>query len=254
MYELRPIATFGLYRNATRQRLLHLSTEFSYQPGWSSSYTLLYRRTAVDYHDGFKYRQNQFTGSFTRWVTKGNQAFSIRADISGLTSNSSDTRRNITGYGEAGWTTRGSTLGITGGGFYSSYPEEKTWGGSAGLWTVFLKRHVAGIKVNSQHFSGSVYEGKTFFSGSLFADFRVGSKGGALVSGKLGQRSLFYDPDIKLVYAITDIFRGGAGLMVYRDLSDAVQLFVDATGELYDAVEGGRYSVVYVTSGLRLRF
>jgi len=254
IYEIRPIATVGFYSDATQQRLLHLSTEFSVAPDWRSTYALLYRRTTLDYKDGFGYRQNQISGSVTRLFSSGDQYFSFRADLSVATSNSAETDGSVTAFCEGGWIATGGAWGMSGGGFYGSYPDGKTWGGTGGLWTVFLNRHVFSMRVNSQSFSGPYHDGKTFFSGSLHSDFRVNSKGGVLVSGRFGRRSLFYDPDIKLMYTTKDIFRGGAGVMVYGDLSEVVRLFVDATAESYNALEGGSYSVAYVTLGLRLRF
>jgi hypothetical protein len=252
-FSLSQSATFGTYLGAAQKQIYHLATEFSLVPGWESSWTFLYRRSGIDYTSGFGYIQNQFTGSYSRIFSLGRGFFWTRVDLSYLDSNSTLTNKNLTIFAEAGFQNAGGGAGAGLGGFYSSYAAVNSFGASASAWIDLGDGRRLSSKLNINGFSGDYHDGKWFTSGKVALYFPSGGKFALLFSGFLGQRSLFYDSDIKLIYNLTDVQKAGAGVTAYFYALRSLTVFLDGTFERYEAYAGGTYSAFYLTLSASLK-
>jgi len=246
-------ATYGTYSGAAQQGIHHLATEFSLVPGWDSSLTWLYRRSGIDYKSGFSYVQNQFTGSYSRVFSTAGGFIWSRLDLSYMDSNSTLTNKNLTIYAETGFQNAAGSVGAGLGGFYSGFTDVNSFGASAIAWIDLGRGRRLSSKFNINGFSGDYHGGKWFYSGKVALYLPLGGKLAFLFSGFLGQRSLFYDSDIKLIYNLTDIQRAGAGVTAYFYASPSLTIFLDGAFERYEAYEGGTYRAFYLTLSASLR-
>ncbi len=247
-------ATFGAYQSASQERIYHLSTEFTYVPGWNGSWSVLYRRTGLDYDDGFAYRQNQFTGSTTQVFPVGESFGFFRADLAYVSSNSTVTDKNFTAYGEVGLSKNENRSGSSFGGFFSHYQDVNSYGASALFWTGVSERSTLRMRINYNGFSGRIRNGENLLSGNISLYYVASPEVGVLFFAEGGRRSLFYESDIKLVYNTSDALSTAGGISIFYSPGSGISLLGDVTYERFEGLSGGTYHVMYLTFGGSVSF
>lgn len=73
--------------------------------------------------------------------------------------------------------------------------------------------------------------------------------------GLVGQRIYGYDPDTRIVYSLSDVQQGSAGLTANWELTPSLGLFADVAYEAYEKQTiNDNYSATYGTVGLKYKF
>lgn len=244
--------TFGSYRSADQEKIFHLVTEGSYAPNWNSLWTFCYRRSGVDYADGFVYRQNHLTLSTTQWIAVDQGFWTFRSDIVYVSSNSGVTDANLALFAEVGAIGDESRYGGGVGWFFSAFADTRSYGISPAVWMRVGTVNIFTLKTTLLGYSGNFRDGQHLFSGQASLYLPVSSRAALLVSGEIGSRALFYDPDIKLVYNTLDLQSLGGGMTLFLSAGDAVGVLADVSLERYQDGSGKRYTVTYVTLGAKI--
>jgi len=249
IYYVSQKGTYGTYHHAEQKKIFHLSTEVSILTTWNRSISFLYRRSGIDYANGFVYQQNQFTGSYSQVFSAGNDFLWTRLDLSYVNSNADLTNKNFTVYGESGYESSGARAGIGFGGFYSNYVDVRSYAASVFAWTKSGGRSFLSSKFNFNTFSGKIHHLKKFYSGTISLYLPSSDRAAFLLSGFIGKRSLFYDSDIRLLYNTADTHLAGGSTTIFFYPLRSVILLLDGTFERYEAFSGGKYNVLYFTLG-----
>jgi hypothetical protein len=255
IFTLTQKVTSGTYSSgADRTSISNLSTELNMLADWRDSFTVLYRRTGMEYATGFGYRQNQFLGSYSRLWRAGGGFVWARGDLVYQTANAGPADGSVVAFADIGYESAGSASGIGAGGFYGRYTGAESLGGTLSFWTTLGGGIVLGGRGMVNSLSGDYHDGETLLSGSGSLYFPAGARLGFLIYGSAGKRCLQYDPDLKLAYATTDTLLGSAGATAYLYLTRPFTVFGDVSYESYESLDAVRFSAVYWTVAATLRF
>lgn len=241
--------TYGTYREANQESITHYAARISYVDRWNSSWSGGYRRTGISYKTGFDYLQHQFVGSKGHSFVVGSNLLSVRGDLLYISSNSTLTDRNVTFYGgmayydvptylTLGLQAQGNvfqdvnTLGISG--FVSGRIGEGRW--------------ITG-RVNVDRFSTDIGYGRVLVSGNASYLQMLSTSMSLLLSGKFGRRSLYYEPDIFLLYNTFDAHTSGGGITLFVAPWRSVSLFADVSIDRFVPVGSQSYMVTYFSIG-----
>jgi len=241
--------TYGTYRDAFQENITHYAGKISYIDHWNSSWSGGYRRTGISYTNGFEYLQHQFVGSKGHSFVVGSNLLSVRGDILYISSNSALTDGNVTLYG---------------GMWYYDIPTQLTIGLHAqgnvfqDLRTIGMSGLVSGRigegkwitgRVNVDRFSSDIGYGRALVSLNASYSHLLSPSTSFLLSGKFGKRSLYYEPDIFLLYNTRDAHSSGGGITLFFAPWRSVSLFADVSIDRFVPVGSQPYVATYFSIG-----
>ncbi len=246
--------TYGTYQKAPQENIVHYAARISYIDHWNSSWMGGYRRTGISYSSGFEYRQHQFLLSKGHTVVAGANLIALRGDFLYLSSNSPLTDGSFTMFAGLWYHLLAAelTLGIQA--HANVYEDVSTFGASGVLTTALSKRGWITGRVNLDQFSVDVGHGRTLLSANLSYYHLITASAGALFSAKTGTRSLYYEPDIFLLYNTFDAHQLGGGLTIFVAPWPWLSLFADVSHDRFKPVGGETYNTTYFSAGGRLVF
>lgn len=248
------VFTSGTYRDASQEKISHYGVRISFIDHWNSAWTGGYRRTGIAYTGGFEYLQNQFLLSKGHSFVVGSNLLSLRSDLVYTSSNSALTDKSVTFYGGLWYHLVASNLilGVQAQG--NLFKDVRTMGVSGSVSGGIGTGGWLTGRVNVDRFADDIGHGQTLLSTNVSYYHSLSHSVGMLLTGKYGRRSLYYEPDIFLLYNTFDAHRAGGGFTVFVAPWPWGSLFADISYDRFSPVAGGTYSATYYSIGGRLAF
>lgn len=98
-------------------------------------------------------------------------------------------------------------------------------------------------------------KGSTFAVEERFTYYAIPKKLSFTLYGLIGQRIFAYDPDLGIVYNLSDVQKGSAGLTALYNFTKDLTAYADVTYEAYkNETINNNFHGVYWTAGMKYRF